>query len=52
MQNVLFNIFAGIMFLFYCLLWVALVVMMGCMLYFLIGGPLSMFGVFVPGISH
>lgn len=42
---------AAFMFFVYCMLWVGLVVMVGCMLYFVVGGPLSMFGVYVPGIS-
>lgn len=45
------TVFAAFMFLLYCLMWVAMVGFTLALIYFLVGGPLNMMGVFVPGIS-
>lgn len=45
------NVGAFIAFLLYCALWAGAVVLTGYLLYFMFGGTLNIFGVFVPGIS-
>jgi len=49
--NALYTVFCAFMFLLYCVMWAAMAGFGLALIYFLIGGPLNMFGVFVPGIS-
>jgi hypothetical protein len=45
------TVFAALMFLLYCIMWVAMAGFGLGLVYLLIGGLLNIFGVYVPGIS-